>query len=111
MLVKYFGLIGVAIGTCIAMTYQFLWLASYVFRDIISTSKKYFVKLILVDIINVTLGVFLSNIINDVVVNSWKSWIVSGVVTSLIWGTLILVVNIIFYKKYIVGIYRRISCR
>lgn len=111
MLVNYFGLIGVAIGTCIAMTYQFLWLALYVFRDIISTSKKYFVKLILVDIINVTLGVFLSNIINDVAVNSWKSWIVSGVVTSLIWGILILVVNIIFYKKYIVGIYKRISYR
>lgn len=111
MLVKFFGLIGVAIGTVVAMTYQFLWLALYVFRDIISISRKHFAKIMCIDIINSILGVLLSSVINNITISGWISWVISGVLTSVIWGVLILVVNLIFYRQYVLKLYNTIIHR
>ena len=50
--VKIWGLIGVAIGTLVAMTYQTIWLAVYDSRNFIYWPLKKVIRQFLVDIIN-----------------------------------------------------------
>lgn len=49
--VKYYGIIGVAIGTLIALAYQTIWMATYNSRNLLKWPLKNFVKHIIVDLI------------------------------------------------------------
>lgn len=51
VLVSKFGLVGVAIGTLIAMLYQTFWLAFYTYRKLLDKSLLQFIKRIGIDVI------------------------------------------------------------
>lgn len=63
LLVKRFGLIGVAIGTFIAMTYRTLYFVNYLSKNILYYSKLQFVKYIFLDLIQVAICIVLNRII------------------------------------------------
>ena len=54
-MVKKWGLVGVALGTVIAMFYQTVWMAIYNSRNFIKWPFKSFIKQIFVDIIIILL--------------------------------------------------------
>jgi O-antigen/teichoic acid export membrane protein len=49
--VYIWGLIGVALGTFIAMFYQTIWMASYVSKNFLNTSNETFIKQLMIDFI------------------------------------------------------------
>ena len=105
--VYWFGLIGVAIGTLVAMLYQTVWMAWYDSKNIIHWPFRNFLKQISVDSIIFFCGYFASRII---IISSYAyiSWVVMAIKVALIWSVIAIVINIIFYKSSMEKILRRI---
>ncbi len=102
------GLVGVALGTLISMTYQTLWMANYVCKNILQT-KDVFWKQFLVDIITSLLGVSASIWISLPSI-SYLSWIMLAIEVASIWCIVVLAVNLIFFRvklNYLVRIIRK----
>lgn len=110
LLVKSFGLIGVAIGTLVAMLYQTIWMAKYDSKNLIHWPINKFLKQICVDIISLVLLVFISKIlkINDI---SWIGWIIYAVKISILTILCILIINSLFYREYLKIIFKRLKIK
>ncbi len=101
VLVIQFGLIGVAIGTLAAMAYQTVWMAHYVSKNLIKWPFKKFIKQITVDAISVILAVTASTWITMPSV-SYVSWVIMAVKVALIWLAVMIPINFVFYREYVV---------
>lgn len=100
ILVTRFGLIGVAIGSLISMTYRTLYLVIYLSRNIVYRSIKKFIKHLFVDIISFGLIIVVgSSASNFYIIENVFDWIVISVVISIISLTLLLFINLIFHNK------------
>ena len=104
LLVNFFGLIGVAIGTLVAMLYQTIWMAIYDSYNLINWPIKNFIKQSLIDILTVLIIMLLGNMfsLNDV---TWIAWIVYAIKVSLLAIVFIFLINYIFYKSYIIKMF------
>lgn len=96
-----FGLVGVAIGTFIAMLYQTVWIAFYNSKNINKWPFSNFIKQILVDVLTVFIGVILIWNIRMPEIN-YLAWIILAIKVALIWMIVIICVNLIFYKGKII---------
>lgn len=95
--VKAWGLVGVAIGTLLAMGYQTVWMAWYDSKYLIKWPFKNFVKQILVDFVTVTLCCITSNVFSMESL-SYMGWIINAIEVVMIWLIIMVVINIVFYK-------------
>lgn len=102
--VKNWGLVGVAIGTVVAMFYQTIWMAVYDSKNLICWPFRKFVKQIFVDIISV---VFLHVVANTcgsffkLSAVNYLAWIILAVKVALLGSIIVLVVNCVFYRENI----------
>ena len=101
--VKLWGLVGVAIGTLIAMVYQTIWMAIYDAKNILKTSIYPFVKQISVDLITVVIGCLLTFHIHMHKI-SYFDWVLLALLDAVIWFAVVISINIIFYKKEMIFI-------
>ena len=99
--VFHFGLIGVAIGTLVSMIYQTIWMAIYNSKSIIRRPIKIFIKQIGVDICTVIVGVFLTHFLKLNNLN-YLYWILLAIGHGLLWLSVIIIVNLLFYREKIV---------
>ncbi|WP_295565262.1 hypothetical protein [uncultured Holdemanella sp.] len=98
LLVAKLGLIGVAIGTLIAMTYQTIWMAIYDSKNIIYWPIEFFLKQLTVDILTSVIGVlFTANI--KIIQYSYLKWFILAIRVSFIWGIIVVFVNSVFYRE------------
>lgn len=104
--VRKFGLVGVAIGTFIAMLYQTIAMNEYTSKNLILGSNKSFIKHVLVDAIILFVGIFINSFI-EVSAHSYIEWMLKGTLALADWTGITLVVNMIFYKSYIEKIKER----
>lgn len=102
VMVWKFDLIGVAVGTLAAMVYQTVWMAWYDSKNIICWEFKKFLKQIIVDIITVVVAVPLTKgfVLKE---TTYFAWFILAVQVALVWLTVVLVVNLIFYRERIIG--------
>lgn len=98
VLVFHFGLIGVAVGTLIAMLYRTIYLAWYLQKNILSRPFKYFVQHLMVDVLTVLI-VFISTRWVGISEASWSNWVVQAIQVGLVVCIEALVINFIFYRK------------
>lgn len=98
VLVSKFGLIGVSIGTLVAMFYQTIWMAAYVSKNIIFWPFKYFLKQIVIDALTFSLFIVIGQLI-DINAMSWLSWTLEAVKVSIIGLVLVITLNTLFYKS------------
>lgn len=101
-LVIAFDLVGVAIGTLAAMVYQTVWMAYYVSKNLVQWPFKKFLKQIAVDVLTVALGIVASRYITMTSI-SYVSWVVMAVKVAMIWIVVMIPVNLVFYKAYVVS--------
>ncbi len=102
VMVKKWGLVGVALGTVIAMFYQTVWMAIYNSRNFIKWPFKSFIKQIFVDIIIILL---LHIFINFPAFSAWFemktisyiSWIILAMKISVLGFMISSLINIFFY--------------
>ena len=95
--VKAWGLIGVAIGTLAAMTYQTAWLAIYDSKHFVFWSMKSIIKQFAVDGITVVFIMMISGMVTMHSV-SYLSWIILAMVTALLAVIITACLNFIAYK-------------
>lgn len=108
ILVNFLGLVGVAIGTLIAMLYQTIWMAIYDSKNFIKWPIRNFVKQFLIDIITAIFIILIGKIIsiNDI---TWVGWILYAIKVSLVAVVFILLINYIFYRSYITKMFVKIK--
>ena len=98
VLVFFYGLVGVAIGTLVAMLYQTVWMAYYCYKNVIHRNIMLFWKQMLVDALSYT-GSVLLFVFSDIHAENYWQWIMQALKFTgieLLWvGAL----NLIFYRK------------
>lgn len=82
-LVSNFGLVGVAVGTLVAMLYRTIYLAWYLKTSILYRSFGVFLKHLLIDVLSTAMIVCVANMIH-VNADTWFSWLLWSVTISLI---------------------------
>lgn len=99
-LVLKFGLIGVAIGTVIALAYHTLYFAFYLKNHILNREFSCFLKNIVVDAVIMFISFSFSNlfVLN---VDTYKSWIILAISISLLVVFVSIVINLVLYKNKI----------
>ena len=108
--VKKFGLIGVTFGTLIAMLYQTIWMAYYDSNNLIKWPFKNFVKQMLIDIITFLSMCILTKVFVLKTV-SYIGWILLAIEVSIVGLIVVILINCIFYKKYINKFYKSIKTK
>ncbi len=98
--VQVWGLIGVAVGTLVAMFYQTIWMAIYDSRNLICWPIRFFCKQLFVDMVTVLCLLFVSSVIRVDIV-SWSSWILYAILVSMVAMIIVLGINMIFYREHI----------
>ena len=100
--VKMYGLVGVAIGTLVAMLYQTVWMAWYNSKHLLKRSYTTFIKQTLVDTICFGIIIFVKQCFsNELYLSelSYYVWMSIGFKTVFIVAIIVFVVNYIFYKE------------
>ena len=108
--VKIWGLIGVSIGTLVAMAYQTVWMARYDSKDIICWPFKNFLKQCGVDAITVIIASLATFKIPMLSV-SYISWFLLAFEVFAIWLVISVLVNIVFYRERVLSVFKRIKGR
>lgn len=100
LLVFKFGMIGVAIGTLVAMiirTIEFIYHSSnYILERKISISVKRIIVLVLEIMLIVPIGIY---ICNQCFIDSYIIWIAISIVVTMITSIIVILINSIIYKK------------
>lgn len=105
--VKIWGLVGVAIGTLLAMAYQTVWMAWYISKNLIEWPFKRFLKQVAVDILIFVVAYGISGFLkmNGV---SYVDWVLLAVQVALVWLAVILAANAVFYRRNVQLLFKKI---
>ena len=109
ILVNKFGLIGIAIGTLIAMIYRMIFQVKFTSQLIKSRRQVYFYKKMLIFFCSSLIGILLSKSIYSLNDITLFNWIIAGVIYSIIFIVIILLTSLIFFKKEIKYLIRYIK--
>lgn len=99
ILVIKFGLIGVAIGTLVALIYKTIMFSNYMSDKIVGRKKIITLKKCLISIIEFFIILFISKIINLPIKNNYGNWLLNCTITVIIAAIVIILGTLLFYKK------------
>lgn len=108
--VSRFGLIGIAVGTLIAMVYQTLWMAIYNTRHLLKWPLSNVIKQFAVDALSVGLIIALCQCLSLRQV-SYFGWFIMAVETALIAGVVIFAMFCLFYRDMAARLFRRFTAK
>ena len=94
-----YGLVGVALGTFVAMLFQLLWMAVYVSKHINRWPFSCFLKQLIIDAISLGLGILTTQFIVEKHMESYMTWIANGFLAVFCWGIIMIIVNFFAYRK------------
>lgn len=100
VLVSKFGLVGVALGTILAMAYRLIYHVWYMKHNIIHRSYKPFIKQCMVDAIVISVSVLLFSLV-QIEARSYIYWILAGVFVFASVAIISILINCLFYKTYV----------
>ena len=109
-LVFWFGLVGVAIGTMISMTYRTVYYALYLRKNILERRFIFFIKHILIDIGTVACMVGATFWIKLSAVN-YFAWIIMALECGGICLAVSIIINLVFYRKTFINTIRLLFSR
>lgn len=107
ILVFYYGLVGVAVGTFISLTYRTIYLVHYNHKIIMEYRVSGFYKLLLSNIVIIAISVGASSFIKYDV-NGYLSWAIYAFIVFLIVTAICIFVNLIVHKDYLMLILSRL---
>ena len=106
--VKAWGLIGVAIGTLVAMGYQTVWMAWYDSKNLIKWPIINFIKQILIDLGTVILCWMASSVFSMKSI-SYTGWIFNAVEVATVWLIIMVLINLIFYRDKMLRLFKALK--
>lgn len=114
ILVFKFGIVGVAIGTLVAMFVRTIEFMYHTSKYILNRSTLYTFKRLLIIGIEVILVVIIANLIPSITVTNYITWAIQAVIIAVIASILVITINCIVYKtdvKGVINIIKRIIFR
>lgn len=97
-LVIRYGLVGVAIGTLIAMSFQTLYLSYYLKNHILNRPFNVFVRHFIADVIIICIVIFVGRMIKFTSL-SYMSWSIMAIKIAFIAAAITAITNYFFFKK------------
>ncbi len=110
IMVSAFGLVGVAIGTLVAMLYQTVWMAWYDSKNFMNWPISSFIKQMSVDAGTFIICYYIS-IKMRLVSLTYLHWLLLAAEVFFVWLTVIIMVNLIFYRPFMKSFFSRIRRR
>lgn len=101
--VKQFGLIGVTLGTMVAMVYQTVWMAWYNSKNFIQWPMRKFFKQMAVNAVS-AVAIFIVTGYFTLTRVSYLEWIILAIKVTACGIFVALLVNYIFYKEFVLKI-------
>lgn len=99
VLVYFFGIVGVAIGTFAAMMFRTVQYAWYLSKNILQRSMMIFVKRVAISLICAALSLLAVNLIPHIVIDSYLTWAAFAIQAAVITLAVTLIINLILSKK------------
>lgn len=99
ILINYFDLVGVVIGTLIAMLFRTVYYVIYLSRNILHLNVLEFIKRFIINGMCVLLVILINSILPNWQVNTYSRWILYAMLITIISSFIIVVINSIFYRK------------
>lgn len=96
-IVRNYGLVGVALGTLVAMSYQTIWLAIYNSKHLLCWDIKNVIKQFIIDLITSLTIICVSQFVK-MEITTYISWLVLAIKVALIAVLLTISINAIAYK-------------
>lgn len=97
-LVKLWGLVGIVIGTFVAMVYRTFCFALYVYKNVLKVKLYLFYKRILITCVTIAINCIVCNrLVGIFSFNSFFTWFVAAMFTGVLVLLLTLMINYIFY--------------
>lgn len=100
ILVIKFGLIGVAIGTMIAMIYRSSYLAYYSYRYLLNRAIWHYIKYILVDFCIGISAYFATDFLSLNSLN-YFNWLLLAIQVFIIVSVVVIIINLLFFRRMV----------
>ena len=110
LMVKSLGLVGVAIGTLIAITFQTIWMAWYCSSALLDRHFEVFIKQGITDVIIFVMGVVATHWV-PFANYTFLAWVILAVKVFLIWVVIAGVVNCVVYRPFIAMLISRVKAK
>lgn len=104
LLVRKYGLIGIATGTIVAMIYRLIFHVYYTGKLVTDRKQIVFYRKLFIFTLGGIIGVIVSNIIISPVKYTLINWLIHAITYSFIFGVLYLVISMLFFKKEMIYI-------
>lgn len=98
ILVFHFGLVGIAIGTLVAMLYRTIDLMVYINKNMAFLNIKKTIKHYLISFLGISLAFSISFFFNLTFIDTFSEWILVSIIVVLAVSLLILLLNLVFFR-------------
>lgn len=102
ILVLKFDIIGVAIGTLLAMLYRTVYYVKYVSKNIIFVEPAHFFKICFTDFVSIAV-ILIETRFMTFQADNFVEWAIGAVFFGVIYAVTVLIVNVIFNKKELIA--------
>lgn len=100
ILVTKFGIVGVAIGTLVAMTVRTIEFIVFTSKNILKRSLKESIKRIAIISIQIVIMFAIKIVwIDRIIVATYASWILLAIITGIVTATIVTLMNVIIYHE------------
>ncbi|MCI9618876.1 MAG: sugar isomerase [Dorea sp.] len=106
--VNKLGLVGVAVGTFVALLYHTLYFQYYVYKKVLKLKVKRVFKLYFVMALSIVSG-YIVHLFYTPTSSNIIEFILSCIAEGIIWTVVALILNSIFYKKNVLSIYSKLG--
>ena len=108
VLVIYFGIVGVAIGTALATLFRSVYYMVYLSNHVLNRKTSLWIKRFITNAILFSSIYFVGNFVTkDIQMNNYASWAIAAVLVSLLAGTMTFGINLLVYKEDVMAIIKR----
>lgn len=107
--VSKFGLVGVAVGTFVAMTYRTVRFMFYADRHILTLKSGYLFKRQAINILAAAIILISATFLPTYNVNTYQEWIINSAIIGIVAVTINALVNYIFYKGEFMHLFRLVT--
>ena len=103
ILVYFYGIVGVAVGTLVAMTFRTVQYVYYLSKNILNRSVKFFFKRMAVSILTVVISAGVVHFIPSFGTKSYLGWVLYACAVGIIVLTVTCGIDLIFCRKDFIG--------
>lgn len=107
--VSMFGLVGVAVGTFVAMTYRTVHFMFYANNNILTLNKGYLIKRQVINILTAVAILFSATLLPTYNVSNYQDWVINSAIIGVVAVIISSLINYFFYKEEIIHLFRLVT--